>query len=66
MKPLIIKIPVRSLGIKAPTVDCIRYMKEELDKMDKATNEGHNLWIRLDWGVVVDSMNKDPYLTRTE
>lgn len=57
------KIPFRSVGLVSPTPEAIyRHFKMETDKMQRAVEQGNTIYIRLDWGVLVDNLQDDPYI----
>ena len=63
MNPPKVKIPYRSVGLVAPIPEVIaRQFNIEQANMMKAIREGNTLYIRLDWGVMVDNLNDDPYI----
>jgi hypothetical protein len=63
MKHLEYKIPFRSVGMFAPMPEVIRQrFNIETTKMMETIRSGHTIYIRLDWGVLVESCQHDPYL----
>ena len=58
-----VKIPHRSIGLVAPIPEVIaRQFRIEQEKMIKSIQDGNTLYIRLDWGVMVDNLNQNPYI----
>jgi hypothetical protein len=57
------RIPYISVGVVAPLPEVIRKIfGEQTDQMVKVMQNGNKIYIRLDWGVMVDSLQNDPYL----